>query len=170
MTFDITWKESDPKAFEIFKKVPGKVDEILNGGTPEALLDQISEDFLQRLKENFYANRTDRLKSLSRAYARRKQLDPTLDERLLLATKELVGYLRIYKRGKRRKLVGAGTRRHKRSGMSAGALLMLLEHGSPGQNIPARPVVSLTWEENRDELIEDLEKEFTKELRQKGLL
>lgn len=171
MSLKVTWRESKVGAFDLFSTVPEKVLRLVDDKKAnEVLLEQISEDFLERLRDNFYSNRSDKLPALSSAYRRKKEKDPSLDNRLLMATKELVGYLKNYKRGKTRRFVGVGRRKHRGSGLLAGQLLGLLEMGAPSRNIPPRPIVALTWEEDRRRLVGDVERELEKMMREVGLI
>lgn len=149
-----------------------------NGGSPakvlaflsnsQDILQRIGEDaskataerFLEGLKRNWEGQHAF-LWPLSEAYQRRKQ-EQGLDQRILVATGELLGSLQV-NQTKDGFVVGPPPgQRHSRSGILLGKLLAVIEYGSPSRNLPSRAILRQTANAMHKELVELFKTEVVK--------
>lgn len=115
----------------------------------ERLLTAVSERFYQaliaHLREQDLA-----LEPLSKWYSLWKT-KRGLDGRILIATGQMVGEIRIHENGNEKFVGIKGGKRHQ-SGIDIALLALVHEYGSVARGIPARPVYRLTVAELRREL------------------
>lgn len=116
--------------------------------------------FLVELKRNWEGQRAF-LWPLSQAYQQRKQ-EQGLDQRILVATGELLGSLRVIETDGGFVVGPPPGQRHSRSGVLLGKLLMVIEYGSPSRNLPSRAILRQTANAMHKELVELFKAEVVK--------